>query len=399
MCMPILCCCLGGVCNLCCCKIPCTGSRSTRITYAIGLLLVTIAAWILRNWGNEIIPASWQKCSGDCFNYLGVYRISMGFVLYHTFLCLFTIGITTSRYFRAKFHNGWWPVKIILMVGLIVACFFVPESFFNDYAIIAITGGIIFLIIQTILILDFAYMWAESWVQYYEEDHDPCWQFLLIGATIICYAIVIAVSVLLYVYYANGPYQAINIFFITFNLVLVLIFSIVSVLPSVQEANPKSGILQAAIIGAYSTYVVASAISSEPTSTGDCQPSSADVFSQLLFYIGFATTFLALCISSFTASTEEAAFSGSSEDLDDEKDGIKYKYYFLHIVYLLAGFYMAVLLTNWATFASGSFDGGDFCVGEGIASTWAKMATSWLISVLYLWTLVAPILMPERFGN
>jgi hypothetical protein len=30
----------------------------------------------------------------------------MGFVLYHAFLCIFTIGVTTSKWYRAKFHNG-----------------------------------------------------------------------------------------------------------------------------------------------------------------------------------------------------------------------------------------------------------------------------------------------------
>ena len=52
-------------------------------------------------------------------------------------------------------------MKAVIFLGITVGCFFVPESFFPAYAIICVVGGILFLIIQTILILDFAYEWAE----------------------------------------------------------------------------------------------------------------------------------------------------------------------------------------------------------------------------------------------
>ena len=61
------------------------------------------------------------------------------------------------------FLGSWWPLKAVIFLGLTAACFFVPSSFFPAYAIICIVGGILFLIIQTILILDFAYDWAERY--------------------------------------------------------------------------------------------------------------------------------------------------------------------------------------------------------------------------------------------
>jgi len=33
-----------------------------------------------------------------------------------------------------------------------------------------------------------------------------------------------------------------------------------------------------------------------------------------------------------------------------------------------------------------------------MGSVWAKAATSWLIALLYIWTLFAPVVFPDRFG-
>lgn len=33
---------------------------------------------------------------------------------------------------------------------------------------------------------------------------------------------------------------------------------------------------------------------------------------------------------------------------------------------------------------------------ENYASTWIKMLSSWICAGLYIWTLVAPILLPDR---
>jgi len=144
------------------------------------------------NWGDTIIPESWQNCPGECFQMLAPYRVSFGVVLYHAFFCLFTIGITTGMWYRARFHNGYggtrrvnagaaawrvdasnpaacvtrarrrfWPIKLVMFVGLITAGFYVPDDFFQAYGYICIVLGIGFLIFQAIIMVDFAYVWAE----------------------------------------------------------------------------------------------------------------------------------------------------------------------------------------------------------------------------------------------
>lgn len=55
-----------------------------------------------------------------------------------------------------------------------------------------------------------------------------------------------------------------NKFFITFNLLLCLIVSVVSVLPRVQEALPNSGLLQSSVVTLYTIYLTWSAVANNP---------------------------------------------------------------------------------------------------------------------------------------
>lgn len=55
-----------------------------------------------------------------------------------------------------------------------------------------------------------------------------------------------------------------NKFFISFNLILCLIVSVVSVLPRVQEALPNSGLLQSSVVTLYTIYLTWSAVANNP---------------------------------------------------------------------------------------------------------------------------------------
>ena len=51
-----------------------------------------------------------------------------------------------------------------------------------------------------------------------------------------------------------------------------------------------------------------------------------------------------------------------------------------------------------ASVVSSTASTGVFDIDRGFGSTWAKMASSWLIALMFLWTLIAPIVWPSRFG-
>eukprot|EP01136_Pigoraptor_vietnamica_P000009 Opistho-1_new@24756 len=97
---------------------------------------------------------------------------------------------------------------------------------------------------------------------------------------------------------------------------------------------------------------------------------------------------------------ESNAYSDESDDdakvPDDESEGVAYNHAFFHFVFCLASLYVMQLLTNWATVRPSDAGGASVNIGRGWASVWVKVASGWVAVALYLWTLVAPVLFPDR---
>lgn len=73
-------------------------------------------------------------------------------------------------------HCSFWAIKYLLVIGGMVGAFFIPEgSFGTTWMYFGMIGGFLFIIIQLILIIDFAHSWAESWVGNYEETESKIW--------------------------------------------------------------------------------------------------------------------------------------------------------------------------------------------------------------------------------
>uniref|UniRef100_M4BDY2 RxLR effector candidate protein n=1 Tax=Hyaloperonospora arabidopsidis (strain Emoy2) TaxID=559515 RepID=M4BDY2_HYAAE len=72
---------------------------------------------------------------------------------------------------------------------------------------------------------------------------------------------------------------------------------------------------------------------------------------------------------------------------DDSREVAEYQF---HVLMVLASLYMAMVLTNW-----GSFDGSSSS-DDAVFSMWVKVISQWVASGLFLWTLVAPAVFPDR---
>lgn len=83
----------------------------------------------------------------------------------------------------------------------------------------------------------------------------------MLGTSGFFYAGSIVLTVLMYIFFANDAVKCdMNTGFVTTNIVLAFIMTIVSIHPKIQEANPRSGLLQSAIIVLYTTYLVWSSL-------------------------------------------------------------------------------------------------------------------------------------------
>lgn len=79
------------------------------------------------------------------------------------------------------------------------------------------------------------------------------------------------------------------------------------------------------------------------------------------------------------------------EEIERNKP-VTYSYSFFHLIFSLASMYSAMLLTGWST----SVGESGRLVDVGWPSVWVRIITCWATAGLFIWSLVAPILFPDR---
>ncbi|KAJ9110445.1 hypothetical protein QFC19_001571 [Naganishia cerealis] len=180
--------------------------------------------------------------------------------------------------------------------------------FYGTY--IAPIGSFLFILIGLVLLVDFAHSWSEMCLDRWETSESNLWQFILVGSTFGMYIAAIALTVILYVFFA-GSGCGLNTFFITFNLVLSLLATLLSISPPIQEVNPKSGLAQASMVTAYCTYLTASAVANHnDEGHGVCNPIHRDGTKTTTVLLGALFTFLAIAYSTSRAATQSKALVG-----------------------------------------------------------------------------------------
>lgn len=430
-------------------------SIMTRITYAIMLLINSLLSWIALSpfIVHKLEKATFgfinNKCGPDgseCISFTSVYRINFALGMLHLILACLLINVKSTANPRAVIQNGGWKLKIFTWLCLIVVNFLlIPDNFFIFYGNhIAIIFSTIFLGIGLILLVDFAHAWAEKCLENIEmeeltgEGDASFWKKLLIGGTLSMYICSIILTIIMYWFFA-GKSCTMNKTAITINLILGILISVMSVNQTIQESNPHAGLAQASMVVFYCTYLVMSAVSSEPDDKL-CNPlvrskgtrTASVVIGAFFTFIAVAyTTTRAAANSAFSTdptpsyvssqpaarnemryqAIKQAVDEGSlpesalnQADLydenfensnDEEIHKVKYNYSLFHLIFFLATQYVATLLT--INVKQDNY--GDFVpVGRTYFASWVKIISAWVCFILYGWSLIAPVIWPDRFG-
>ncbi|KAL2295939.1 hypothetical protein Nmel_017469 [Mimus melanotis] len=248
--MRVSCLCGSAPCLLCGCCPSAKNSTISRLLFTIFLFLGTLVSIIM------IIPGVEKElhklpgfCEGsgsvlgvqtnvDCSSFLGhkaVYR--MGFAM-AAFFCLFAVlmvCVRSSKDPRAALQNGFWFFKFLVLVGITVGAFYIPDGAFTSvWFYFGVVGSFLFILIQLVLLIDFAHSWSQRWLHNADEGSAKGWYAALCAVTFLFYAASIAAVVLLYVYYTKPEGCTEGKAFISINLILCLIVSVVSILPKIQ---------------------------------------------------------------------------------------------------------------------------------------------------------------------
>jgi len=233
-------------------------------------------------------------------------------------------------------------------------------------------------------------------------------------------------------FFTDNPNECwMNSMFISLNLFLCFAVSVFSITPCIQKRNPRSGLLQSSVVTFYSTYLVWSSISSE-AATMQCTKFTTDGYAST--FVGVAITFVALVYSALRVSSSDLQGTDDDEEglLDDvaapqdsensgenvreevsidvidtgvplsehssaDRSPVSYNVSFFHFTFFLASLYLSMVLTNWNTVNSDNDTQTSISVDQGMVSVWVKIISSWATLALYLWTIIVPILFPERY--
>jgi len=173
----------------------------------------------------------------------------------------------------------------------------------------------------------------------------------------------------------------------------------------------NGSLLPASVIGLYCTYLCYSGLSSEPRDY-ECNGlhNHSKAVSTGSLTLGLATTILSVVYSAVRAGSSAAVLSppdsprgtdkpllpfSKADEQEDKKDvprPVTYSYSFFHLIFSLASMYSAMLLTGWST----SIGESRKLIDVGWPSVWVRIATQWATAGLFIWSLVAPILFPDR---
>ncbi|KZV90239.1 TMS membrane protein/tumor differentially expressed protein [Exidia glandulosa HHB12029] len=457
----------------------CNSSIATRVGFAMIFVLNSLLAWfmktplaigLLQKWSPEYTKLDCPN--GSCYGVLAVHRVCFSLVLLHTFLSALLIGVKDTRNKRSAIQNGWWGPKVLAWFILLGVSFFIPNGFFIFWGnYISVIGATIFILIGLVLLVDFAHSWSETCTENWEMSDSSLWKWILIGSTGGMYAAVITLTGVMYGFFA-GAHCSLNQFFISFNLALCFLITILCVHPAVQEANPRSGLAQSSMVAAYCTYLIMSAVANHVD--GKCNPlhkdtpGSVDATKNTTVVLGAVFTFLAIAYSTSRAATQSRALVGkrrkdggislpvdhdhdghsthglvttqpsrtetpryqallaaveagaipasaldeelsddedddgpTGEERDDERTGTRYNYSWFHIIFVMGAMYVAMLLTDWNVLRTPRTEhpDQDIYIGRSETAMWIRVVSSWICILLYSWSLLAPVVMPDRFGD
>ncbi|PON40227.1 Serine incorporator/TMS membrane protein [Trema orientale] len=371
-----------------------------RYVYALMFLIANLLAWAARDYGGSLLTEMerLKGCEGaqDCLGAQGVLRVSLSCFTFYFTMFLSTVRTSKLNEPRDVWQSGWWSVKIVLWVVFLIIPFLLPSSVIQLYGEIAHFGAGVFLLIQLISIISFI-TWLNDCCQS-EKHAERCQIHVMLFATA-AYVVCLVGIIMMYIWYAPEPSCLLNIFFITWTLVLLQLMTSVSLHPKVN-----AGILTPGLMGLYvwSVAVVTSigmleqltkmlSADSEPAGENCIRKATASTKTDWLNIISFIIAVLAMVIATFSTGIDSQCFQFTKEETRSEDD-VPYGYGFFHFVFATGAMYFAMLLISWNPHHTMK----RWTIDVGWTSTWVRIVNEWLAVCVYLWMLVAPVIWKSR---
>eukprot|EP01126_Amoeba_proteus_P038286 TRINITY_DN3983_c0_g2_i11.p1 TRINITY_DN3983_c0_g2~~TRINITY_DN3983_c0_g2_i11.p1 ORF type:complete len:423 (-),score=32.10 TRINITY_DN3983_c0_g2_i11:636-1904(-) len=256
----------------------------SRVAYCSIFLLTLIFLWIFERWLHLYIPTVFVDsfvldtfgCGSrtECYQIASVRRISFGYTIFHLLIGLATIWKKKGYPYewQLKLHDEMWMVKVpVFLIIMCISFLLIPSIFFDYWAYVEIVGGSFFLLIQAILVVDFAYVWYEMWA----SKNSYYYNVLLSSVAVLLFSVSIGLTSYSFAIFVPTTNDCkINIAILSETCAVCFIFTYISFHSRVERGTP----MVSAFVTFWSVCLTGSAISGWQNSCQVNPPSGYDTF-------------------------------------------------------------------------------------------------------------------------
>lgn len=371
------------------------GTYASLFLVAVSIVLSIVlqqSADSFADFPTDCPPEYADKCKAQS----AVLRVSFALAIIFILQIVGTIGYT-------RFFDHVWIPKILLYIGLVIGFFFTDEDVFNlnGYAWVARILGFCFIIVQSLIVIDVAYSWNEKWLEYSNElNGGEVWKTGLMIVSIALFTLSgISIGVM-FEYFSGCPDNDVI-------LSLTVIGPFICTVTQIFYTEDNASLLTSAIMTTYITYICYASITLNPDV--ECNPTLATKYQTLSTILGLSVTAIGILWTGYTAiqripaadsATGTFQLSNIMETTNSPSKpnpyavaGVKSLFAQVSLVFLFITGYYAMVLTNWSTEQE---DSDMRNPNSGKAAMWLQATGQWIAMLMYLWSLVAPKMFPDR---
>lgn len=365
-----------------------------RMQYALYLFIGLLSTLFLRGSAGRAFSkvlllekgcaaVTGSSCTGEMVAYRVSFSLAVFFFLHWLSVSDLTCCIDGAS--RAQLQTRFFTVKSILLAAISVCTFFIPNAFFFYYAYICMFASALFLLLNIIFLVDFAYYWNDDWGERAERNSKWMWYLLFIssGSFLLGIGITVA-SFVVFVPHQDCNFNAFFIFSILFG---ALVYTVLSI------RLPYGSIVPSSIVFLYTCVVLFSTMRTQQNDYCNRLTSVPGSFSTKQMLLGCLVPSFTLFYAVVTAGANGSSLimhddddGGHEDDDDPDASGHLSHYLYFYFIMILGSMYLAMLASGWHVNGGGD----DALTGSTRVSAGVRYVTVWLAIVLYIWTLVAP---------
>lgn len=346
--------------------------KKANIYYAGKFLFVGILCFILYNtgstWLGKIISTIYHSDHeiGASLVARTTSSLAIWFVI-HAIIMICNPNLVDSCQFMI--HISWKSIHSLLYFALWIGFWFIPDSFFDFYMKFAIYVSGIYLVIQVIFLVDFFHILNDKFVQ------DDNLKIIAVITGILSIGSIVGFGLEFYFFGRNDGCNGNNAIIAVHLILCFIIF--------IAAAKIEHGsIFTASLICAYTSYLTCSSLMCDTNCNSIKNTSSSGIAFSVIASI-FTITWTGYSAFSTTNQFESCSCSDTQEK--------PFSLSFFHSVFALACVYLTMIVTHW-----GDQSQAAWTTERGIVAKWINLAACWLTYLLYIWTLIAPLIFPDR---